>query len=167
MDLLYDGKVIGGITTNQSLTLEDCFELLGINIDEMEDENTPKWDYDLFEMDYDVDIHDAAATLGARGGAVGGLSTSPAKQAASRTNGRLGGRPTFFTYFREGGFGRWEWSFDPSDGYYDTNPDGEGLFFVTPNGRKQLEGTCDFRLSSNRTLAMAQARRYHRRPQDD
>jgi hypothetical protein len=35
----------------------------------------------------------AAAMLGARGGAVGGKSTSPAKQTASRNNGRLGGRP--------------------------------------------------------------------------
>jgi hypothetical protein len=39
------------------------------------------------------EISQAAATLGARGGAVGGLSTSPAKAAASRTNGKLGGRP--------------------------------------------------------------------------
>lgn len=35
----------------------------------------------------------AAALLGRRGGLKGGLSTSPAKQAASRANGCKGGRP--------------------------------------------------------------------------
>lgn len=53
MKLKYDGKTIGTITTNRSLTLEECFDALGIDIDEMEDSNTPKWDYELFEMDYE------------------------------------------------------------------------------------------------------------------
>jgi hypothetical protein len=52
MKLLYDGEVIGEIMTNRSLTLEECFELLNVDINEMEDENTPKYDYDLFEMEY-------------------------------------------------------------------------------------------------------------------
>jgi len=53
MRLLYDGKPVGEITTNRSLTLEECFDLLNIDIREMEDDNTLKWDYELFEMDYD------------------------------------------------------------------------------------------------------------------
>ena len=52
MKLLYDGEKIGQITTNKSLTLEECFELLNLDIYEMEDENTPKWDYELFTMEY-------------------------------------------------------------------------------------------------------------------
>ena len=53
MKLLYDGKEVGKIVTNRSLSLEECFELCNIDINEMEDENTPKWDYELFEMDYE------------------------------------------------------------------------------------------------------------------
>lgn len=34
-----------------------------------------------------------AVALGRKGGRVGGLSTSPAKQAAARANGAKGGRP--------------------------------------------------------------------------
>lgn len=52
MKLIYDNEVIGEIETNQSLTLEQCFELLNIDINEMEDENTPTWDYDKFKMQY-------------------------------------------------------------------------------------------------------------------
>lgn len=40
-----------------------------------------------------ADVSKAAAILGRKGGQVGGRSTSPAKQAASRTNGQKGGRP--------------------------------------------------------------------------
>lgn len=35
----------------------------------------------------------AAAALGRKGGIIGGKSTSPAKAAAARANGRKGGRP--------------------------------------------------------------------------
>jgi len=35
----------------------------------------------------------AAATLGKKGGKIGGLSRSPAKTAAAQANGRKGGRP--------------------------------------------------------------------------
>ncbi len=52
MKLIYDNKVIGKIETNQSLTLDQCFYLLDIDINEMEDENTPKWDYEKFKMQY-------------------------------------------------------------------------------------------------------------------
>ena len=40
-------------------------------------------------MQTNTDIHNAAAALGR----IGGASTSPAKQAASRANGAKGGRP--------------------------------------------------------------------------
>ena len=53
MRLRYDGEIIGTIITNRSLTLEDCFELLDIDIHETHDGNDPRWDYDLFSMDYD------------------------------------------------------------------------------------------------------------------
>jgi hypothetical protein len=52
MELLYNGKPVGKITTNRNLTIEECFELLNIDIYVMEDENTPKYDYELFTMKY-------------------------------------------------------------------------------------------------------------------
>jgi hypothetical protein len=52
MELYYDGEFVGEIVTNQSLNIEQCCSILGIDLEEMEDENTPKWDYDLFSMDY-------------------------------------------------------------------------------------------------------------------
>lgn len=39
------------------------------------------------------EVEQAAAILGRKGGKIGGKSTSPAKQAAVRENGRKGGRP--------------------------------------------------------------------------
>lgn len=53
MKLKYNGEVIGTITTNHSLSLEECFELLGIDINE-EEGGDPKWDYEKFEMDWSV-----------------------------------------------------------------------------------------------------------------
>ena len=44
MKLLYESEVIGEILTNRNLTLEECFEILDIDIDE--------YDYELFEMVY-------------------------------------------------------------------------------------------------------------------
>ncbi len=41
-------------------------------------------------------ISKAAAELGRRGGLVGGQAKTPAKQAAARENGQLGGRPRQF-----------------------------------------------------------------------
>ena len=51
MELLYDGKKVGEIMTNRSLSLTDCFDLLGIDITEQEG-GDPMWDYDLFKMVY-------------------------------------------------------------------------------------------------------------------
>ena len=51
MELLYNGEKVGEIMTNRSLSLEDCFDLLGIDINAQEG-GDPMWDYDLFEMVY-------------------------------------------------------------------------------------------------------------------
>jgi hypothetical protein len=52
MKLKYDGEAIGSVTTNHSMTIDECLYLLNIDLNETEDENTPKYDYELFEMDY-------------------------------------------------------------------------------------------------------------------
>lgn len=87
MKLLHDGEVVGEIVTNRSLTLEECFELLNINLDDEDEYGFPKWDYELFSMDHD--ISSAAAALGRKGGS----AKTEAKQKASRENGKKGGRP--------------------------------------------------------------------------
>jgi len=51
MELLYNGEKIGEIMTNRSLSLEECFGLLGIDITE-EESGDPVWDYALFKMVY-------------------------------------------------------------------------------------------------------------------
>ena len=51
MKLLYDGEKIGEIMTNRSLSLVECFDILGIDIDAQEG-GDPIWDYDLFKMVY-------------------------------------------------------------------------------------------------------------------
>jgi hypothetical protein len=52
MKLKHEGKVVGTILTNRSLTLDECFEILDIDIDETEG-GDPKWDYEKFEMEYE------------------------------------------------------------------------------------------------------------------
>jgi predicted transcriptional regulator len=47
--LMYDGQCFGKILTNHSLSIEDAFALLGIDIDE-QDGGDFVWDYDLFSM---------------------------------------------------------------------------------------------------------------------
>ena len=51
MKLLYDGKKIGEIMTNRSLSLTECLDILDIDIDAQEG-GDPMWDYDLFKMVY-------------------------------------------------------------------------------------------------------------------
>jgi len=51
MKVLYDGEKIGEIMTNRSLSLTECFDLLGIDITE-EEGGDPVWDYALFSMVY-------------------------------------------------------------------------------------------------------------------
>jgi len=50
--VLYDGEEIGTVRTNQNITLDHALEMAGVDVNEMEDENTPKWDYDLFTLEY-------------------------------------------------------------------------------------------------------------------
>jgi len=55
MKLKYDGKVIGTIATNHSMSIEDAIELLEVNVDDYAD-------YELFSMDwsgYDLSHEDA------------------------------------------------------------------------------------------------------------
>jgi hypothetical protein len=105
---------------------------------------------------HEEEIHTAAAALGS-------IRTAK-KAAASRSNGKLGGRPKFFETFESYPEGGWFWTCVGQDKgtYYATNKQFEGLFWVEPTNRKQLIGTCDFHLSRNRKTAMAQVRRYHR-----
>ena len=49
--VLYDGEVLGRITTNRSLTIDEALSLIGVNPFEM-DGGDPKWDYELFELVY-------------------------------------------------------------------------------------------------------------------
>ena len=51
MKVLYDGEKIGEIMTNRSLSLTECFDILGIDID-AEEGGDPVWDYALFSMVY-------------------------------------------------------------------------------------------------------------------
>jgi hypothetical protein len=51
MKLLYDGEVVGEVTTNRNLTIDEVCELCDINLSE-EDNGDPVWDYELFEMEY-------------------------------------------------------------------------------------------------------------------
>ena len=51
MKVLYDGKKVGEIMTNRSLSLVECFDILGIDINAQE-RGDPMWDYALFKMIY-------------------------------------------------------------------------------------------------------------------
>ena len=51
MIVLYSGEKLGEIMTNRSLTLAECLDLLGIDIN-AEEGGDPVWDYALFEMVY-------------------------------------------------------------------------------------------------------------------
>ena len=46
MKLMYNGKVIGSIETNHSMSVDDCISLLEIDIDHDD------LDYELFSMEY-------------------------------------------------------------------------------------------------------------------
>ena len=51
MKLFHEGKVVGGITTNHSMSVEDACELLNIDL-HAEDGGDPVWDIEKFEMEY-------------------------------------------------------------------------------------------------------------------
>jgi len=50
MKLLHDGELVGEITTNRSLTIDGCLELLDIDVNAEDFDN--KYDYELFTMEY-------------------------------------------------------------------------------------------------------------------
>lgn len=51
LKVLYDGEVIGYITTNKSLTIDEALSLIEINPNEM-DGGDQKYDFELFELQY-------------------------------------------------------------------------------------------------------------------
>ena len=48
-ELWHDDEKIGEIMTDHSLSLEDCFELLHVDLTE-QDGGDPRWDYELFKI---------------------------------------------------------------------------------------------------------------------
>ena len=52
MKLYHGTELVGEITTNHSMSIDDALELLNIDVDEM-DGGDPKWDYEAFRMDWD------------------------------------------------------------------------------------------------------------------
>lgn len=91
------GEIIGTVAANQSLTFDRAMELAGFEWKTLEDDGVEcdgwydsggtLWDESTAEVVTDMSI--AAAALGK----IGGKSTSKAKAAAARENGRKGGRP--------------------------------------------------------------------------
>ena len=51
MELWHDGEKVGEILTDRTLSLDDCIEILGIDLTEQVG-GDPVWDYDLFKMIY-------------------------------------------------------------------------------------------------------------------
>ena len=47
----HEGEEVGSVMSNRSLSDWDVIELAGIDIEEMEDPNTPKWDLEAFEIE--------------------------------------------------------------------------------------------------------------------
>ena len=89
MKVLYDGKEIGNIVTNRSLSIPEALNLIGIDPNE-EEGSEPKYDYSLFELDYSSEY---AAQLGRKGGSV----KSDRKAKTSAENGKKVSRGQKFT----------------------------------------------------------------------
>jgi hypothetical protein len=49
----YDSEVIGTVVTNHNMSIENALGLIGVDPDEMEDVNTPKYDPELFDMEWE------------------------------------------------------------------------------------------------------------------
>ncbi len=43
--IISEGLIVGAVMTGQSLTKDEAIRLAGIDLDEMSDPNTPRWDY--------------------------------------------------------------------------------------------------------------------------
>jgi len=50
LKVLYDGKIVGYITTNRNLTIDEALKLVEIDPNEMEG-GDPKYDFELFELE--------------------------------------------------------------------------------------------------------------------
>jgi hypothetical protein len=73
---MHGKDVVGEITTNRSMSIEECLDILDVNPDEMLDENTPKWNYDSFFMVAHVE-----------------LDADEARELANAINGYIGEQP--------------------------------------------------------------------------
>lgn len=80
----HEGDEVGRVFTNRGLSTDETLRLAGIDVTETKG-GDPIWNYEAFEFDYLSDKEYAAKLLGE--------STSEAKAAAARENGKRGGRP--------------------------------------------------------------------------
>ncbi|MDD2268212.1 MAG: hypothetical protein PHY15_01525 [Eubacteriales bacterium] len=53
MKVYYDGKQIGQITTNRSMTVDEALEIIGVDPNEQDAGGEYKYDFELFETRYD------------------------------------------------------------------------------------------------------------------
>ena len=47
----HEGEIIATVQTNHSMSIEEVMEIAGLDINEMEDENTPKYNYDALKIE--------------------------------------------------------------------------------------------------------------------
>lgn len=47
----HEGEIIATVHTNHSMSIEEVLEIAGVDIYEMEDENTPKYNYDALRLE--------------------------------------------------------------------------------------------------------------------
>jgi hypothetical protein len=52
MKLYYGEKLLGDITTNHSMSIEDAAEILDIDLTALDENDEPVYDYDLFRMEW-------------------------------------------------------------------------------------------------------------------
>ena len=51
----HENEVIATVQTNRSMSIEDVLEIVGVDINEMEDENTPKYNYDALRLEIEAE----------------------------------------------------------------------------------------------------------------
>jgi hypothetical protein len=55
--IYHDGEYLGKVLTNRSLTTQEALALVGVDPNEVEDINTPRWDWELFAV-HDEPLYD-------------------------------------------------------------------------------------------------------------
>lgn len=55
-------EIIATVQTNHSMSIEDVFEVAGLDINEMADVNTPRYDYDALVIEMEQEIADPLFT---------------------------------------------------------------------------------------------------------